>query len=128
MSTEENKQQGDEQARQEAQQQQQKQAYQEAKEGEEQPADEQDFPEADFKVFVSGLYTQTLMALGQMEDPSTGDQEQSLPESSYLIDTLEVLREKTRGNLTQEESEYLSSIIHDLQMRYVQAAEGNEEQ
>ncbi len=126
MSSEENQQQGEQQARRDAQEQQ-KQAYQEAKEGEEQPADEQDFPEADFKVFVSGLYTQTLMALGQMENPSTGETQQSLPESSYLIDTLEVLRQKTRGNLTGEESEYLNSIIHDLQMRYVQAAEGGEE-
>lgn len=123
--SDETQQSGDEQARQ-RQQEQQKQAYEDAKGDEEQPEGEQDFPEADFKTFVSGLYTQTLMALGQMENPSTGEREQSLPESSYLIDTLEVLRDKTEGNLTQDESQYLNNIIHDLQMRYVQAAEGNE--
>jgi len=125
--SDESQQSGDEQARRQ-QQAQQKQAYEDAKEDEEQPQGEQDFPEADFKVFVSGLYTQTLMALGQVENPNTGEREKSLPESSYLIDTLEILREKTEGNLTQDESEYLNNIIHDLQVRYVQAAENDEEE
>ena len=119
MSTEENRQQD---------QEAQKQAYEEAREQEEEPSGDQDFPEADFQVFVSGLYTQTLMALGQVENPNTGEREKSLPESSYLIDTLEILREKTEGNLTQDESEYLNNIIHDLQVRYVQAAENDEEE
>ena len=108
---------------QEEERKQQRAAYQDATEQRETP---EDFPEADFQVFVSGLYTQTLMALGHVNNPQTGEQEQSLPEASYLIDTLEILRDKTRGNLEDEEARHLRNIIHDLQMRYVEAAGGGE--
>jgi len=80
-------------------------------------------PKPDFRVFLAGLYTQTLMYLGEIENPVTRKTERNLPEAQYLIDTIDMLRQKTRGNLSTEEGQYLDGLLHDLRMRYVSAAE-----
>jgi hypothetical protein len=79
------------------------------------------FPEPDFKVFLAGLYTQTLVALGGLEHPESHERAANLPEARYLIDTINMLKQKTQGNLTGDEDTYLSSLLHDLRMRYVNA-------
>ena len=93
--------------------------YQEA----EGPQKAEELPEADFRVFLAGLYTQALMSLGEVENPASGRKERHLPETEYLVDTLEMLRDKTEGNRSQPETEYLTNLLHDLHMRYVRAAE-----
>lgn len=84
-------------------------------------------PEANFQVFLAGLYTQTLMALGQVENPVTGEKRRSMPEAQYLIDTIEMLRDKTKGNLEQQESTYLENLLYDLQMRYIDETKEKDE-
>jgi hypothetical protein len=68
------------------------------------------------------------MALGAVEDPITKEMNKALPEASFLIDTIGMLREKTEGNLTSDEQSYLNALLHDLQMRYVEATGGAEAQ
>ena len=75
-------------------------------------------------MFLAGLYTQTLMALGLVESPVSGKKEARLEEAQYLIDTIKMLQEKTKGNLTQEESTYLENLLYDLRMRYIEASKG----
>jgi len=82
----------------------------------------EELPEPEFRVFVAGLYTQTLMALGEVENPLTHKSEQNLREAQYVIDTIDMLKQKTRGNLSPEEDSYLVSLLHDLRMRYVRVA------
>ncbi len=84
-------------------------------------------PEPDFRTFLAGLYTQTLMALGEVEHPVTKEKCKALPEASFLIDTIDMLRDKTEGNLTSDEQGYLNALLHDLRMRYVEATGGAEE-
>ena len=86
-----------------------------------------EMPEANFQVFLAGLYTQTLMALGEVENPVTGEKSRSMPEAQYLIDTIEMLRDKTKGNLEKQESTYLENLLYDLQMRYIDATKNKEE-
>jgi hypothetical protein len=81
-------------------------------------------PEANFSLFISGLATQVLISLGELTNPLTGKKEKSLPEAKYTIDTLAILKEKTRGNLTAEESALLEGYLTDLRLRYVKSAEG----
>lgn len=81
------------------------------------------FPEPSLQVFLAGLYTQTLIALGAVENPITGKKQGNTAEAAYLIDTIAMLQDKTQGNLTNEESSYLQNILTDLRMRYVSAAE-----
>ena len=81
-------------------------------------------PEADIRIFLAGLYTQTLICLGDIAHPATGEVEKSLPEAQYLIDTIAMLKEKTKGNLTAEEGAYMDGVLYDLRMRFVSAAAG----
>ena len=83
-----------------------------------------DVPEANFSLFISGLATQALISLGDLTNPLTGKKEKSLPEAKYTIDTLAILKEKTRGNLTAQESALLEGYLTDLRLRYVKSAEG----
>ena len=85
-------------------------------------------PEANLQVFLAGLYTQTLMALGLVESPVSGKKEAHLEEAQYLIDTIKMLEEKTKGNLTEEESRYLDNLLYDLRMRYIEASKAAPEQ
>lgn len=80
------------------------------------------YPQPDLSIFLAGLYSQTLVTLGEIENPLTKKKEQDLPEAQYLIDTIGMLKEKTKGNLTPEEDDYLASLLHNLRMRYVAAA------
>lgn len=76
-------------------------------------------PEASFGLFVTSLMMQALVALGEMENPVTKKKETSLAQSRFIIDTLEMLEEKTKNNLTKDESEMLGSILYELRMRFV---------
>ena len=76
-------------------------------------------PEANFILFVSGFATQTLIALGQLENPMTKKRETNLDQARYTIDTLKMIQEKTKGNLTPEEEKYLEGVLYDLRMSYV---------
>lgn len=76
-------------------------------------------PPPNFILFVSGFATQTLIALGQIENPITKTKEKNLDQAKYTIDTLTMIKEKTKGNLTTEEEKFLDSVLYDLQMSYV---------
>jgi hypothetical protein len=80
-------------------------------------------PPVDFASFLISLGTSALFHLGQVADPETGaPREPDLPVARHTIDTLELLAEKTRGNLTSEEDELLRNLLTDLRMRFVQAS------
>ena len=84
---------------------------------------EVELPEPDFRVFVASLATQVFMALGQMENPLTKKKETDLPQSRYLIDILRMLKEKTKGNLTPDETKQLDTLLYNLQLVYVKLSE-----
>jgi Domain of unknown function (DUF1844) len=74
---------------------------------------------------LSGLFvmlaSSALVNLGEAADPASGEQHVDLEQARDAIDILAVLRDKTRGNLTGEESQLLEDILYDLQMRFVRA-------
>ncbi len=78
----------------------------------------------DFSTFVLSLGTTALYQLGQIKDPEGKEQgpvEPNLPVAQQTIDALEMLTEKTRGNLTESESKLLESILYELHIRFVEA-------
>ena len=85
--------------------------------------EEKPFPEADFYSFISGLGMQAFMFMGEIPDPITKKKQKNLPQAKYIIDTLIMLGQKTKGNLTEEEGGLMEGIIHELQMKYVKAME-----
>ena len=76
-------------------------------------------PEADFKFFITTLTLQASIALGHIANPSTGKTEKDPAQAKFLIDTLAMLQEKTKGNLTKEETELLENLIYELRMAYL---------
>jgi hypothetical protein len=84
------------------------------------PGGRPEMPEASFKTLVNVLSAQALMGLGMMQDPETKGVVVDLEGSRFSIDLLSVVEEKTKGNLTDEESELISRQLGDLRARYVE--------
>jgi septal ring-binding cell division protein DamX len=59
-----------------------------------------------------------------MAHPSTGKAEVNLEAAKMFIDHLEIIREKTRGNLSKDEEKILTSVLSELQLAYVQVSSG----
>jgi len=77
----------------------------------------------DFSTFVLSLSTSALVQMGLVDDPETGQPRPSEPElARQTIDTLEMLREKTRGNLSDDEVKLFDSLLYELRMRFVEVA------
>jgi hypothetical protein len=79
-------------------------------------------PEASFALVVSSFVAQALIAMGQLKSPVDGKQMLDLDAAKFSIDILQVLEDKTKGNLTDEEDKMLQDALYDLRMRYVQAS------
>jgi hypothetical protein len=76
-----------------------------------------------FTVFISGLIMEGLAALGVMKHPATQNIKKDLGHAAMVIETLDMLREKTAGNLTKEEAESMEMALHQLRVGYVAESE-----
>ena len=77
-------------------------------------------PEANFITFLSGFAGQVMFQLGLIENPFTKKKEINLGEAKFSIDMIEIFQEKTKGNLTEDEQKYMSSMLHTIRMQYIQ--------
>lgn len=64
--------------------------------------------------------TAALQQMGKLINPLTKQVERNLEQAKYSIDILELLQEKTKGNLTKEENKYLDNVLFDLRMNYLE--------
>jgi len=76
-------------------------------------------PEPDFSFFITTLSLQAAISLGQIPNPATNQKEEDLNQAKFLIDTLGILQDKTKGNLTAEEIQLLENVLYELRMQYV---------
>lgn len=74
-----------------------------------------------FLEYVTTLAYQAMVFLGEIPNPVTNESQKNLDQAKFLIDTLIMLREKTRGNLTKQESDVLNTTAYELQVKYVDA-------
>lgn len=86
--------------------------------------DEPDIPDQaqdiGFLSYISSLAFQAMIFLGEIPNPMTNEIDKNLDQAKMLIDTLAMLREKTKGNLNTQENNFLSGSIYELQMKYVE--------
>jgi hypothetical protein len=75
-----------------------------------------------FIEFVMMHAQNAALFLGQIPNPKTGEAEINLDLARMFIDQLEMIQEKTRGNLTNEEAMVLRNALSNLQMAYVEIA------
>ena len=84
-------------------------------------ADEPEFmPPLEFGSIVVLLYFPALVELGLTEDPSTGERTENLTLAKRNIDLLDLLRDRTKGNLEEEEEKFLDSVLNQLKLVYLQ--------
>ena len=76
-----------------------------------------------FLSLVSMLSTSAYVCLGKLAHPQDGKVERNLDEARGLIDLLITLRNKTAGNLSHKEADYLTNVISDLQLNFVREKE-----
>jgi hypothetical protein len=78
-------------------------------------------PEPNFGLFVYNMGMQGLMFLGEIENPVTKRKEKNLTQAKYIIDIIEMLKEKTKGNLTGEEANLIEELLYNLRLKFVAA-------
>ncbi|HEV8310566.1 MAG TPA: DUF1844 domain-containing protein [Methylomirabilota bacterium] len=76
---------------------------------------------ADLPSFCVMLYSEALVHLGQVPDPMSGQPHVDLEQAQFTIDLLAMLKEKTEGNRTSEETAVLDEILATLRMGFVRA-------
>lgn len=76
-------------------------------------------PPATFEMLVTMLFTQAMAALGQLPGPDGQMGSVNKPFAKYFIDTVELLGEKTKGNLSDDESKMMSEALHAMRMAFV---------
>ena len=89
--------------------------------------EEPQLPPIDFISFISDLITTARLYLQGFRDPETEQVIVNLGLAKRMIDTLEMLEEKTKGNLTAPESNFLVNSLYDLRMGYVRVVDSQKD-
>ncbi len=76
-------------------------------------------PPVDFSAFIAELGTTAFAYLGGLQNPETNEVFLDLEMAKRTIDTIELLKEKTTGNLTVPESNLLDNTLYNLRMAYI---------
>ena len=101
-------------------------AKEEEEEKQEEPTEDEEqersgpLPQGDLAGLINMLTTQALFAMGVLQVKGQEGREPDLDMARYNIDMLEVLSEKTKGNLTEQEETALKNTLSELRMGYVQ--------
>ena len=80
------------------------------------------FSELGFSTFILSLSTSALVHLGELPDPVTNEKGANLQLAQQTIGVIELLKEKTKGNLTEEEVKLIDTVLYDIRLKYVKAA------
>jgi len=78
-------------------------------------------PEIDFTTLIMSFASASMIGLGMVPDPAMGTTQKNLVIAQQNIDIITLLKEKTRGNLTQEEDRLIDQILYELRMYYIEA-------
>ena len=82
----------------------------------------QPLPEVSFNSLIFSLSSSALLHLGEIDDTQGGGKKIDLQLAKHSIDIIAMLKEKTRGNMTGEESGFIDNILTDLRLRYVKTS------
>ncbi|MBL6976126.1 MAG: DUF1844 domain-containing protein [Deltaproteobacteria bacterium] len=77
--------------------------------------------EVAFNTFILSLGTSVLVHLGLGNEAGLGKEEANLPLARHVIDILTMLREKTAGNLEEDEQKLIDQLLFDLRLKFVEA-------
>lgn len=90
--------------------------------------DSKDTMEVNFTNYITSLGFQAMIFLGEIPSPMTNKDETNLDQAKFLIDTMSLIKDKTKGNLTKEEDNLLNASVYELQMKYVEKIQAEQNQ
>ena len=70
--------------------------------------------------YIISLGYQAMVFMGEVENPATKLIEKNLTQAKFIIDTLIMLREKTKGNLTKDEDALFNGTLYELQVKFIE--------
>jgi hypothetical protein len=79
-------------------------------------------PPLDFSSVILPFYSQALLKLGLLGDPAKTGQELNLNLARRLIDVIDLIKDRTKGNLKPDEEKFLESCLQQLRMHYLEKA------
>ena len=79
-------------------------------------------PSLEFSSLVLPFFTQALINLGLAKDPLAKTEEVNLDLAKRSIDLLDLLKERTKGNLKSEEEKFLAACLHQLKIAIMEKA------
>jgi hypothetical protein len=79
----------------------------------------------DFETFIYSLGTSALVSLGAIDNPLDEKVEVNLESARQNIEVIELIQEKTRGNLTESEKKVLNAILGEIKAKFVEALKKN---
>jgi hypothetical protein len=74
-----------------------------------------------FEAFIMSLATQSLVLMGEMKNPEI-DVAVDREAARQMIDIIAMLQDKTKGNLSMQESKMIEEIVHNLRISFVRGA------
>jgi hypothetical protein len=89
----------------------------------EEPAAPEFLPPLEFSSVILLLYFPALIQLGLVEDPASGQVRENLGLAKRNIDLLDLLKDRTKGNLAPEEEKFLDGVLDQLKLAYLQKAD-----
>jgi hypothetical protein len=78
-------------------------------------------PPPSFNLLVATFASQGAVAFGQVPNPIDGKTEVRIELGRHAIDMLDILEQKTKGNLTADEAKFLENVLHQLRLTFVEA-------
>lgn len=74
----------------------------------------------DFSAFILSLNASSLIHLGEIPDPQSRERTVNVSAAKHTIEILEILKEKTAGNLDKDENKLLDDILYTLRLKFLQ--------
>lgn len=84
--------------------------------------EEREYQPINFSSFVYSMTTAALVHMGLAKDPHTQKTQKNLTQARQEIDLIEMLQEKTKGNLTPDEKNLIENALYELRLRFVEAS------
>ncbi len=75
-----------------------------------------------FSTFILSLSTSALVHLGELPDPLSNTKEVNLQLAKQTISIIEMLKEKTEGNLTKEEENLIENVLYDVRLKFISSS------
>lgn len=69
-----------------------------------------------------------MISMGKLKNPMSDKIERNLEMAKYAIDTLDMLATKTKGNLGEYEDKFVSEVLRELKLNYVDEVEKNKKE